>query len=91
MNFSHRMLAHLSIGVMVVGMVSVVAAAPIPEGNSLMYSYIHMRRDSTPSNRVVTFVRRILWVKDVGIVHLKVRMAIPSYSMSPKRLIVSLW
>lgn len=39
MNFFHRMLAHLSIGVMIVGMVSVVAAAPIPEGNSLMYSY----------------------------------------------------
>jgi len=33
------MLAHLSIGVMIVGMVSVVIAAPIPKGNSLMYSY----------------------------------------------------
>ncbi len=39
MNFFHRMLAHLSIGVMIVGMVSVVIAAPIPKGNSLMYSY----------------------------------------------------
>ncbi len=39
MNFSHRMLAHLAIGMMIVGMVSVVIAAPIPKGHSLIYSY----------------------------------------------------